>query len=212
MRKSYIIGVGGFAKEVFFLLKTKRYVDQSFAGFIDKGESRKVMIGNEELDVINEDDFLNSPNASDSLIYVGIGNPKILQNIQRRYDGFEFPNLIHDSLEVLFTTLKIGKGNIITAGCIFTVDIELGSFNVVNLNTTIGHDTKIGDCNVLNPGVNVSGSVVIGSANLIGTNATILQEVRIGSGNTIGAATLVNKRVEDDSIIVGVPGKPLIRK
>ena len=57
--------------------------------------------------------------------------------------------------------IKIGEGNIICAGNIFTTDIEIGSFNVFNLDCTVGHDTVIGSYNIINPSVNISGGVKI---------------------------------------------------
>lgn len=213
MSKAYIIGVGGFAKEVYFLLLSDTSSNQEFVGFIDKDDSiNKIKIGDEEFPVFNEDEFLSNSDYSEANVYLGIGDPKIIEKVSKKFENFNFPNLIHPSVKYHKDSVSFGRGNIITAGCIFTVDIRIGSFNIFNLNTTLGHDAIIGDSNVINPGVNISGSVVVKSNNLVGTNATILQEIEIGSNNTIGASTLVNKNVDDNNIIVGVPGKPLNRK
>lgn len=207
----YIIGCGGFAKEVLFLSTNALDVSWEFKGFIDyKPKKDKINIGNIEHPVIDEDFFLENIKPSNQIsIFVGIGDPKILNLISRKFGEFDFPNLIHKNFIGDLSSINMGKGNIITAGCIFTVDISVGSFNVFNLNTTVGHDTEIGSCNVFNPGVNISGSVKIGSENLFGTNSTVLQLVEIKNGNILGALSLANKNIDYNSVMVGVPAKKM---
>ncbi len=215
MKKIYIIGNGGFAKEVLFL--SQRVLNQDeviFSGFIDyKPESNSVAIGGKQFPVIDEDWFLENNSHSDDIeIFFGIGDPTVLKRVYKRFEGFHFPNLIHPNVELHYSSFILGQGNIITSGCILTVDVQIGSFNVFNLNSTVGHDTKIGDFNIFNPGANISGSVIIKDCNLIGTNATILQEISIGSNNIFGASSMVNKNVGDNMLMVGVPAKQLIKK
>lgn len=215
MKTFYIVGNGGFAKEVLFLAEqTQAEAKYSFGGFIDfRPKSDSIIIGFNEYPVLDEDYFLKRIAPSlDTLLYFGLGDPDKIHKVRGKFQGYQFPNLIHPNVKYHKSSLELGEGNILTAGSILTVDIKIGSFNVFNLNTTIGHDTEIGDCNVFNPGANISGSVIIGDRNLVGTNATILQGVQIGSKNKLGAACMVNKPVADELIMVGVPAKPLILK
>jgi len=208
-----IIGNGGFAKEVYFLASEVLGKEWTFKGFIDYHPANKTgQIGQEVFPVIDEDDFLqhNTPD-SDLAVFLGIGNPGTIKKVIQKFNGFFFPNLIHPTAVLHKSSVTMGQGNIITAGCILTVDIVVGSYNILNLNTTIGHDTRIGDGNVFNPGVNISGGVEIQNFNLVGTNATVLQYLKIGSGNTMGASCLITKNVEDNQLMVGVPAKPFQR-
>jgi sugar O-acyltransferase (sialic acid O-acetyltransferase NeuD family) len=214
MNKSYYILVcGGFAKEVYFLADECLDDTYKFLGFIDfKPKNKSIMVrGNEEA-VIDEDYFIeNVKPSSDINIFHGIGDPILLEKLSERFQNYIFPNLIHPNFVGDKKSIQFGKGNIITAGCIFTVDIEIGSHNVFNLNTTIGHDSIIGDFNVFNPGANISGGVDIKSGNLFGTNCTVLQMLQIGKNNIIGASSLANKNIDDNCIMVGVPAKKIIR-
>tara|TARA_R110002051_G_scaffold159061_2_gene230425 strand:+ start:4092 stop:4733 length:642 start_codon:yes stop_codon:yes gene_type:complete len=209
--KYYIIGSGGFAKEVYFLANETLDETHEFLGFIDlKPLNNTIIVRGREIRVVDEDYFIdNVPPSKDINIYCGIGNPKLLEKLSKRFDNYIFPNLIHPNVIFDKISVELGRGNILTAGCIFTVDIIIGSFNMFNLHTTIGHDVIIGDCNVLNPGTNISGCIQVGSRNLFGTNATVLQMLVIENDNLIGASSLLHKSIKSNSVMVGVPAKKI---
>jgi len=214
MQDIFILGAGGFAKEVCFLIDDINNHQPSFEvkGFVDaRVDQRELMIGNRRIAVIREDDFLKgSTNAMN--VALGVGDPKLLASFHDKFSRFRLPNLIHPGFVGHRDSILFGVGNIITAGCIFTVSIKVGSMNLFNLNSTVGHDTTIGSFNVFNPGVNLSGGVTIGNGNLVGTNATILQYITMGSRSVLGANALLTKDLGDDATAVGVPAKPISRK
>jgi sugar O-acyltransferase (sialic acid O-acetyltransferase NeuD family) len=205
----FIVGSGGFAKEVYFLASQTLDESHVFKGFIDFAPKSDVIIARgRSLPVLDENYFIeNIPAGAGMSLYMGIGNPALISTLAKRFEKYVFPNLIHKNFIGDLESIRFGKGNIITAGCVFTVDIIVGSFNIFNLNTTVGHDAVIGDCNVFNPACNVSGGVHIGSQNLFGTNATILQYLQTGDGNIIGASALLSKYAESNGMYVGVPAK-----
>ena len=210
MKDAFIIGAGGFAKEVYLVLK--RTGDYNFKGFVNfKPDSSTLKVGTEIFVIHDENYFLENIQPSPNLVlFLGIGDPKILKKVINKFSGYDFPNLVSPCVE-LDESIKLGRGNIITKGVNFTVDTTVGSFNVFNLNMTIGHDSIIGDFNVMNPGVTISGGVTIGDGNLLGTGATVLQYLKIGNNNIIGGNGLLSKNVLDDKIMVGVPCKELIK-
>ncbi len=202
----YIIGSGGFAKEVFFYTQKTLGSEYKFGGFIDNNIALKSGL------LIEESLFLETIQPNDEVVlFNGIGNPELINKIHLKFKEYNFPNLIYPGILADYSNLKIGFGNIITPNCILTVDIVIGDFNIINLNTTIGHDTQIGNYNVINPGSNISGNVTIGDSNLLGTNCAILQGVSIGSYNKIGASSMVNKSILDHQTMVGIPAKPLLK-
>lgn len=210
-KQYYIIGSGGLAKEVHFLAEELLDESHDFMGFIDyKPEVKTIIVRGQVLPVIDEDFFLeNMLPSGDINLYHGIGNPNLLGKLSKQFENYTFPNLIHPNFIGDRKSIQFESGNIITAGCVFTVDIKIGSHNIFNLNCTIGHDTAIGNCNVFNPGVNISGSVKIGSRNLFGTNSTVLQLLQINDDNILGASSLANKNIDSNCTMVGVPAKKL---
>lgn len=213
MKHYYILGSGGFAKEVFFLASEVLDSNHFFGGFIDRNPSNdSIEVRKQTVKVWDENQFLNQiPPSENNIVFMGVGDPKLLLKLSVKFQDYHFPNLIHPTFVGDMQSIQLGRGNIICAGCIFTVDIVIGSYNIFNLGVTIGHDSSIENGNVFNPGVNVSGGVQMGSGNLLGTNATVLQYLKIGNYATLGAASLATKSIEDHQVMVGVPAKPLNR-
>ncbi len=212
MRDLVIIGAGGFAREVAFLVADINRVqpEWNLLGYVDR-EANKVGVQLGAYSIIDTEDYFEK-SQKDVYAVIGIGAPDIISSVAERLKRFphvKFPNLIHPSVIRDTERVSFGEGNIVCAGNIFTTDINVGSFNILNLSCTFGHDATIGDCNVINPGVNVSGGVVIEERCLLGTGATILQNRRISAGAIVGAGAVVAKDVEAGVTVVGIPAKPL---
>jgi len=209
-----IVGAGGFAREVAWLIEYINSINAiwNMLGFVEKDKDLvgkkigkyKVFMGEDDLIFHNQNLYC----------VIAIGNPEILLRVTRRLsmnNNLIFPNIIHPSVDWDADRIHIGKGNIICAGNILTTGITLGDFNILNLASTIGHDAVIGNCNVINPGVNLSGSIMIADGCLIGTGSVILENIHIGSGAKVGGGAVVTKDINENTIVVGVPAKPLIR-
>jgi sugar O-acyltransferase (sialic acid O-acetyltransferase NeuD family) len=212
MRDLVIIGAGGFAREVAFLVEdiNRSAPTWRLLGFIDADRARVgAMVGGYSV-VGVEPDLERMEVAA----VIGIGTPRVVRHIVDALasrPNLTFPNLVHPGTVWDQGRVALGQGNIVCAGNIFTTDIRVGSFNIFNLNSTWGHDVVVGSCCVFNPGLNISGSVTIGDDTLVGTGATILQGLSVGAGATIGAGAVVTKDVEAGTTVVGVPAKPLSR-
>lgn len=214
----YIIGAGGFAREVAFLLsEITRLKQDSYAlkGFTSE-QVGELSFEGKVFPVLTHQELLSSLHEGNRVaVALGIGTPKISFKVLAQYlshpsaPKLSFPNLIHPGFIGLPKAIEWGKGNIVTAGVIFTLDIKIGSFNIFNLSTTVGHDVEIGSYNVLNPGCNISGSVKIEDRILIGTNATILQGLQVKSDTIVGAGSVVTKDLANNFVYVGNPAKPL---
>ena len=203
----YILGAGGFAKEVYFL--AKEIGQYEIAAFVDLQVGEPIAFAEGSIPVISDDDLyrIQEPNMC---LAIGVGDPKIIERLRQKYLGrYEFPNLMHPSVIGDFRNMRIGQGNIITANVVFTTHITIGDLNIFNLNSTIGHDVQIGSGNVVNPSVNISGGVRLGDYNMLGVNSVILQYKKIGSYAVIGACAFVNKDVESHVKVVGIPAKKI---
>lgn len=206
MKDILILGAGGFAKEVHYLIR--EIGGYNILGFIHEKSSDKIVINDIIYTIFNENEALNF--NKDTCLAIGIGDPFITKNaIQPFLQKYQFPNLIHPTVIGDWDNIQIGKGNIFTAKVMMTTNINIGSFNVFNLSCTIGHDTTIGDFNVLNPRVNISGGVEIGNNIFIGSNATILQYIKINDNAVVGASSFVNRIIPKSKIFAGVPARQI---
>lgn len=212
MKPLYIIGAGGAAKEILLLIKEINAVKPiyNFKGFVDFSD-KKIEIGKIQYDIINESVFLKY-NHKVAVVFgvADTSRKKKIIDLYQQKKNFEFPNIVHPSVK-LNNSVSLGKGNVISTHCVFTVDIALGAFNYVNRGVHIGHDCVINSYNVINPCAVISGGVLLGDENLIGTNATILQYLKIGSKSKIGAGAVVTKDVQNNSCMIGVPAKKIER-
>lgn len=206
MEDIYIIGAGGFAKEIYALIK--QIGGYTVKGFINTEKIDDLVFSDKIVPIIEESAFLKVENKKVNLAF-GIGNPKVIQLLSEKFKDYKFPNLFHPNVCGDFDNIKLGRGNIFTAHVTLTTCIKIGDYNLFNLLTTIGHDVVIGNCNVINPSVNISGGVSIGDANLIGVGATILQSKKVGNNSIVGASSLVIKNVPDFTTVVGSPARKL---
>lgn len=121
----------------------------------------------------------------------------------------DWPVLVHPSAQGDFETWSLGRGVLVCAGVVGTVNIALSDFAMVNINSTIGHEARIGVGSVVNPLVSISGGVVVGDRTLIGTGASILQYVSVGDDSIIGAGAVVVKDISSGTTAVGMPARPV---
>lgn len=135
---------------------------------------------------------------------------KLVNEILEFVPDFEFVNAIHPSVIVGKNT-KIGKGCVFMAGVIINNDCLVGNHIFLATNSSLDHDSTILDYSSFSPGVTTGGRVIIGECTAVGIGATILHYKTIGSNCVVGASSLVNKDIENNSLVYGIPAK-VVRK
>ena len=207
-RPLYVVGTSGLAREMAQL--ASQIGGWSLIGFVSDGSQPVgTPVGPGCVVATDEMLLLEDPDAD---VLLGIGRPAARVAAGRRLSAanrLRFPTFVHPSAICDPRDVELGPGNVVTAGCVFTVDIVVGDFNLFNLQTTVGHDARLGAGNVLNPAVNVSGGVVIGDAVLIGTGAQVLEGRTVADGATVGAGAVVTRDVAAGTTVVGVPARLL---
>lgn len=207
MKDLVIVGSGGFAREVKWLIDVCNEADKRWnvIGWISSEKIGSIVAG---LPVLGSDEWIITYTKPIDVV-IGIGNGILRGKIVDRYRGnsnISFPNIIAPNA-LIGPSVKMGCGCIITSCCVLTVDITIGNFLISNLSTTIGHDTIIGDYVTLYPGAHISGSVTLGKCASIGTGAVVLQGLTIGANTFIGAGAAVIKDIPEECVAVGVPAK-----
>lgn len=229
MRELYIIGAGGFGREVEWLVhcingitdfnnqnevRAKLKDRYSVLAFVDQ------LLGNPgydgpairpKLPMIGSPEFIEQIKKKPLFVAIAIGDPIIRHGV---FSGLpptniNFPSLVHPSVKYdkREERVLIGKGTIICSSANLTTDICIGDFVHINLDCTVGHDAKIGDFCTLSPGVHISGRVEIGERVFLGTGAVVLPNIKIGQGSIVGAGAVVTKDVTPGTTVVGVPAR-----
>jgi sugar O-acyltransferase (sialic acid O-acetyltransferase NeuD family) len=209
MKKMAIIGTGGFAKEVLWLID-------------DIGRYDEVECFMEPDDVWKERSILGIPVRPQSEFDAGvlsavlaIGAPHLREKIVTTQlpENTEYPVLIHPQSGVPKRKwYEVGPGSMICCHSIVTCDVVIGQHVHINCQTTVGHDTIIGDFTTTTGGTRISGECNIGKRTYWGNNASIRQGLPVCDDVTIGMGATIVKPITEPGIYVGIPAKKLERK
>ena len=208
MKDIAIIGAGGFGREVKMLIDQINKVSPTFnfLGYYDDGISCGTLINKYPvLGGVEDINFVND----ELCIVAAIGLPSLKKKLLDKIttSKVSFPTLIHPSVIIGNDNVIIGKGSIICAGNLITIDITIGEHVIFNLACTVGHDTVIKDYCSFMPSVNVSGEVVIEEGVYVGTGAKIINQLTIGEWTIVGAGAVVYKALPANCTAVGMPAK-----
>lgn len=139
-------------------------------------------------------------------IFIPIGDPGVKKRLFGAYSVYQnvvFPTLIHPSAVFMdFGSVRFGKGCIVSAGAMISINVGLGDFVYVNYGATVGHDTVIGDFSLINPNSTISGSVRIGSSVVVGAGASIKQGISLGDRSVLGMSARLLSDSGPDSILI----------
>jgi len=209
MKDLYIIGAGGFGREVAWLVERLNNVKPTWnlKGFIDDNEN---LWGTNEGDykVYGGCEYLKS--LGEVYAVCAVGAARVRKIIIEKFSSSEvkFATVVDPSV-IISNKVEIGEGTIICAGTIITVDVIIGNHVIINLDCTIGHDDVIEDFVTLYPSVNVSGNVLLGECSELGTGMQIIQGKKVTPNTIIGAGAVVVKSIDEPGTYVGSPAKKI---
>ena len=211
MKDLYIIGSGGFGREVAWLVERINAKKETWnlVGFIDDNLQLQGKIIN-SYPVVGT--ICDAAHFSDCFYVCAVGaasvREKIIQKLLDVLPNAKFATLIDPTVE-MSSSVEVGEGTIICAHSILTVNISIGKHVIMNLNCTVGHDAVLRDYVTLYPSVNLSGGTKVGFASELGTGAQIIQGKTIGDRTIVGAGAVVIKDLPDRCTAVGSPAKPI---
>jgi sugar O-acyltransferase (sialic acid O-acetyltransferase NeuD family) len=205
MRDIIIVGAGGFAREVAWLIEEINLKNQEWnlIGFLDENNNEAKILNGYR--VLNKSDLVNQSHA---YFVVAIGDSETRKEVVKRYSSYKFATLVHPDVSISATN-KIGEGSIICKGNIITVNVDIGKHVIVNIDSTVGHDAILEDFVTILPSVNISGYVRIKECSNVGTGTQIIQDKTIGRNSIIGAGSVVVKDINDYVVAVGIPAREI---
>ncbi len=198
--KIVIIGAGTTAITVADILVKDR--NFTIAGFIGTDEEETKLSGKKLYDnipFIGSHRLLKKLKDDDVVGFItAIGDNYIRE---RRYyeatlNGLTPINAISHNA-VIETSARIGKGVMISSGCIVSHGVTIGDNTCFDPGVIVEINTKIGEnCN-LSSGCIVGGMCEIGRNVVLGPRSTISHNTSIGKNNSIKAGKVIDKDIED---------------
>lgn len=207
-----IVGAGPMGRELYswLLQHPDLGIKWNIKGFLDDEKYNKYVhddpINNYPIKILNTIK-LYEPCEQDRLI-VAIGDPRAKKSIveQLNVKNVRYFTFIHPSVN-LATNVQIGEGSIICPNTIISCDSSIGNHVIINLACTIGHDVTIGEYVTLSSHVDITGNCELKEGVFMGSHAVVLPKTIVGKYATIGAGSVGIRKIQENSTILGVPGK-----
>lgn len=208
MKKLYIVGAGGFGREVYAWVKQHPEFNKSWtlAGFLDDNADALMRFGNFS-SVIP----LKSHEVLNSNVYIcALGLPLVKAKLMAPLieQKAEFISFVHPTA-VIGERVKLGRGVVVCPGVSISVDISIGDFSMIGPNTTIGHDGTIGAWCTLCAQCDITGRVTINDGVFLGSRVSIIPGKKIGNKSILGAGSVVISDVPEGVTVVGNPARIL---
>ena len=208
MKEVYIVGAGGFGRELLCWLKDSEDFGTKWepVGYLD--DDTAAAERDLPLPYLGTlDDFEAS---DDRLIVIGIGNSKPRRAIAERLKRLSanFLTYVHPTA-IIGDRVKIGEGSVICPRCILTYDLSLGDFTFLNLGVTIGHDVRVGPYCSLSSQTDLCGGVTLEEGVWLGSGARVIPGRTVGAWARIGAGSVVIRHVKSGTTVFGNPAKKI---
>lgn len=206
-----ILGAGGHARVLIEALRAQGEEGPIAALDIDQEIWGATILG---VPVLGGDHLLPELKAAGAGRFaVGLGAVK--NNMPRRglflqalALGLEPVTVIHPAAWVS-PSAELAPGCQIMAGAIVHASARLGSNVVVNTRAVVEHDCIVGEHAHVASGAVVCSGCKLGEGVHIGAGAVVRQVLSIGNWAVVGAGAAVVKDVSDETVVVGVPARPV---
>lgn len=206
MKKLYILGAGGFGRELLWWIKDINKVTPTWeiAGFLD--DNLHALDGIEcDYKVVGT--IKDCQPKIDEEYALAFGTPALKRKMVglMKEKGAKFATIIHPTA-LISEFAHYGEGFIMFPQAKLSCNSSVGDF-VTLLATPIGHDTYIGDYSVISGGCNVVRNVIIGKEVFLAAGVCIAQDITVGDGAYLGLGSVVLKDVPAGATVFGNPAR-----
>lgn len=204
-----ILGAGGYARQVYFLLEED--LPRSGLAFFDDAAVDAASLPPETQLLPAEEAVQDWFARHGPRMVLGVGNPAQRRGLTERFErlGGELLTLQHSRAMVGHWDVHLGDGGNLHPGVVVEVGVRMGRGVLLNTGSMLHHACQLGDFCALAPGAVLLGEVRLGAEVFVGANATILPGIRVGEGAVIAAGAVVREDVAAGSRMAGVPARPM---
>jgi sugar O-acyltransferase (sialic acid O-acetyltransferase NeuD family) len=209
MKDIYILGAGGFGREVLNLMLDIHAIQGprwNIKGFLDDTEDplRGKACDYSVVGTIAD----HTPKENEALV-MGIADPAAKKKLSTTLTarGAVFESVIYP-YAYLGRHNTLGEGTVVCGGFAMTVNVTVGSFSTL-LGCGLGHDVTVGDYSTISPCCNIMGRVSIGQRVFIGGNVAVAPGVVIEDDAYVGVGSVVLKRVKAGEKVFGNPAREI---
>ena len=209
MKELYIIGAGGFGREVADTVHRINDVEPTYdiKGFIDDDEE---LWGSTKdgLTILGGTDHLKKiGQGKEVYAVIAIASYRAKVAISSKLEGIvKWATIIDPSCSVS-QYAEIGEGCIFQPNTFVSCDTKVGKHCVVNVHSTIGHDAIVEAFTSMMPYSDVNGNVHLEEGVYLGAAVCIIPSIHVGRETIIGAGAVVIRDLPGKCTAVGNPAK-----
>lgn len=207
MRDLYIVGAGGFGREVFGWLKDEASIlgEWRFRGFLD--DNPDALSGYDYPEGVVAPITGFQPNERTALV-CGIGAVEMKRRLcQPLIDaGGRFLTVVHPSV-ILGANVRLGPGVVLCPRVTLTGDIDVGAMVMINCHSSAGHDVRIGAWSTISGHCDLTGNTRLGESVFVGSGVSVIPGKTVGDGAVLGAGSVVIRSVAEGAKVFGNPAR-----
>lgn len=207
-----VVGAKGFAIEIAELIyQVDENLDISF--YDDINVEPPVLFNGKHQILKNKAQAREYFDNKDRRFVLGIGNPALRFKCYKDFQelGGEVTTLLSPLAVIGKSQNQIGAGTSILSNVVVEGHNQIGKGCLIHVGCFISHNVLIGDFCEISPFSKLLGNVSIGDFCQLGTSCVILPKVKLGNNVIVGAGAVVTKSVPDNTTVVGIPAKPLLK-
>jgi len=207
MTRWFVVGAGGFGREVLAYVLDVARDPAAIGGFVD---DRPDAVEGQRLAaparVVARPDEI-AP-ADDDRFVIAVGDPIARHRLAARLAarGARFASVVHPTAYVA-STATVAPGCVIAPFAFVGPGAALGAHVALNTYASAGHDARLDACTVLSPYAVLNGHAIAEDGVFLGTHATVTIGVRVGAWSKLAAGAVATRDVPPRSLAVGNPAR-----
>lgn len=112
-----------------------------------------------------------------------------------------------DPTSIVASSVTLGAGSYVNAGCILGAATSIGRHVIVNRGASIGHHGDLGEFVSIGPGAVIAGQVRIGPGAMVGAGAVVEPGLTLGAGGVVAAGAVLRQDLPPGAVASGNPAR-----